>query len=245
MQTGLDRFFRCVRCYSRLTEQENGSLACEVCQAEYPTIGKVRVLTSKPDRLLRAQAGRVTGRKREIAKLRADLEETGGAGHSREVFARALQGYDRWQANLDLLEQLTQPVRDYLASQPPPGGPLDDFLLDSGWPSFRMLPYFYRDWTGTGEADFVTGLFSEAIQKYCGDSREGVAVLGCGACRLVYDLSGVFSTVFGVELAVDSLLLARALLDGVEVDLHFDSSLPPHSDRSGGRADQGAGTESR
>jgi SAM-dependent methyltransferase len=226
LKASRDLFYRCVRCSSSLVECEDKSLACDVCHAQYPIIGKVRGLTFKPNRLLRAQAGRVNERYREVAKLKSDLEETGGAGHSPEALSQALRGYDRWLADLDLLEQLMQPVRDYLVSQPPPGNPLDDFLLESGWPSFRMLPYFYRDWAGTAEATFVTDLFTRAIEKYCGDRRGGVAVLGCGAGRLAYDFSDLFPAVFGVELAVDSLLLAQALLDGAEVDLHFNFPYP-------------------
>lgn len=221
-----ERFFHCVRCYGNLTERAEADLACATCQAIYPSIGGIRVLVAKPYRLLRLQAGRVAEKKETTAGHRRRLAETQGDGHPPEAWSRALEGYDGWLANLDLLDRLLQPARDHLATQPAPASPLDDFLLESGWPSYDMLGYFYRDWSDTKEARLVTDLVTGALAKHGSGEREAIAVLGCGACRLVHDLSDLFPAVFGVELAVDSLLLARALLDGAQVNLHFNFPRP-------------------
>jgi len=84
-----------------------------------------------------------------------------------------------------------------------------------------MLGYFYRDWAKTAEARFLTDLFVSTIERFCGEARDDVAVLGCGAGRLLHDLAAAFPLVFGIDLSVDSLLLVNALLAGEEVDLHF------------------------
>jgi SAM-dependent methyltransferase len=51
-----------------------------------------------------------------------------------------------------------------------------------------------------------------------------VAVLGCGACGLLYEVSQSFSSAYGVDLSLLTLLLAKETLKGEEFDLHL--SLP-------------------
>lgn len=225
MPGSMDATYRCVRCHSPLVAQEGAGLSCPVCTADYPTVGGIKVLTLKPHRLIQAHVGRVPERRKELADQREKLSAR-GEGDSPQGWARALQGYDGLLANLEVVEQALQPAREYLASHPARKGLLDDFLLESAWPSFHMLGYFYRDWGGTDEARFVTDLFTGAVQRHGGGERDRVAVLGCGACRLVHDLGELFPTVYGVDLAFDSLLLARALLEGGELNLTFNFPRP-------------------
>jgi SAM-dependent methyltransferase len=91
-----------------------------------------------------------------------------------------------------------------------------------GWSLDQLVPYFYRDWAGTKEANRLGMLFTHAIEDYCGDLRHSVAVLGAGACGLLHRISGFFTSSFGVDLSVPALLLARRLMEGEELYLHLN-----------------------
>jgi SAM-dependent methyltransferase len=47
-------------------------------------------------------------------------------------------------------------------------------------------------------------------------------VLGCGACGLVQRVAELFPITFGVDLAIDTLLLSKKLLDGEHFTLHYN-----------------------
>jgi SAM-dependent methyltransferase len=217
-------FYRCVRCGGTLTSQEEGGvLACGTCAAAYPSVGGVKILTLHPDQLLQSYLRKVAAKRQDIESSKEEVANVDDARHSRTAIALALAGYEGELANLGLIERVLRPAEEYLAAQPRKTSLFGDFQLgDRGWPSFEMLGYFYRDWTPTDEAGFITRLVADAVRRHCGDRRESVAVLGCGAGRLVYDLAELFPAAFGLDLAVDSLLLAQALLDGAKIDLHFN-----------------------
>jgi len=220
--------YRCIRCFGSLNLQENESLACSVCKATYPSIKGVKVLATNPTRLLQLQADWLAERRKEIIRSKTGLLDEGvGGKHSPAATARAMESLEGRLANLDLLERVMAPARDHLAAQPRQRSLFDAFSLGGfGKSSFRMLGYFYRDWGGTEESRFLTDLLVGAVDRLGGDARASVAVLGCGAGRLVHELAELFPVVFGVDLSVDSLLLVDALLEGAGMDFHFSFPHP-------------------
>lgn len=216
-------FYRCIQCHGDLAPRAGGVLACGGCGATYPSVGGVRLFTSSQDHLLRSQLSRLAGKRAEITQAQASLAGEAGGTRHREALSIAHRGYAAQLANLDVLDRAMAPVEEYLAARGGRASLFDDIhLADAPWFSFDMLEYFYRDWGQTEEARFLTDLFAGAIGRYCGADRRSVAVLGCGAGRLVYDLAELFPVVFGLDLAVDCLLLAKRLLDGAEIELHFN-----------------------
>jgi SAM-dependent methyltransferase len=91
-----------------------------------------------------------------------------------------------------------------------------------GWPILNLLPYFYRGWYGTEDLRFLIDLFIGSIRERRKNKRDGIAVLGVCACGLIYEVAEFCDTVFGLDLSVEALLLAKRLLHGGEVALYFN-----------------------
>lgn len=217
-------YYRCVECDGGLLPAAGEMLACGVCRAEYPSLRGVDVLALDHRDLLESYVRGLGERRREVAGNKAKLAESAHEAYSGEALEVAHAGFDRQLANLGTVERALAPVEEYLAAHPRRPSLLGDFhIAERGWPSLTMLGYFYRDWAA--ERQELTEIFSRAAGRHC-DGGDSAAVLGCGACRLLYDLAELFPTVFGVDLAVDSLLLAGALLDGAEVEVSFSFPRP-------------------
>jgi SAM-dependent methyltransferase len=212
--------YRCVRCQSALQEAVQ-SLVCGVCRTTYPSIEGVKVLVANPGEQITACPRLLSDSRREIeGKLRAAIDANRDTSPA-EVLDRIEGAYRGLLANLDLIEEQIDPVNQYLKIARPRRAFYGDFL-GTGWPILNLLPYFYRDWYGTDEFRFLTRLFSRSINEHCGAGREAVGVLGCAACGLVYEVAEFFDRTIGVELGIDALFLARRLLEGGEVTLHFN-----------------------
>jgi SAM-dependent methyltransferase len=219
-------YYRCVECDGGLLPAAGEMLACGVCRAEYPSLRGVDVLALDHRDLLESYVRGLGDRRREVAGNQARLADSAHEAYSSEALAVARAGFDRQLANLGMVERALAPVEEYLAAHPRRPSLLGDFhLAERGWPSLTMLGYFYRDWGAAAERQELTEIFSRAAARH-GDGGDSAAVLGCGACRLVHDLAALFPTVFGVDLAVDSLLLAGALLDGAEMEVSFSFPRP-------------------
>lgn len=220
--------YRCVECDgAALAAAAGGMLVCGVCRAAYPAIGGVDVLALDHHDLLQSYVRGLAERHREVAANQAKLAAWAGATPAGEALALAHAGYDGQLANLRTVKRALAPVEEYLAAHPRRPSLLGDFrLADRGWPSLTMLGYFYVDWATGAERQELSEIFSRAVERHCAGRRDSAAVLGCGACRVVYDLAALFPTVFGVDLAVDSLLLAAALLDGASMEVRFSFPRP-------------------
>ena len=220
-------YYRCVECEGGLHPAAGDLLVCGVCSASYPSIRQVDVLALDHQDLLESYVRGLSDRRREIAGNQAKLAEYAPAAHSREALALAQAGFAGQLANLRTVEQAMAPVAEFLASHPRRPSLLGDFqIAERGWPSLTMLGYFYRDWDSAPGPQDLSAIFAGAIARHCDGPRDSAAVLGCGAGRLVYDLAESFPRVFGVDLAVDSLLLAGALLEGGEIEIHFSFPRP-------------------
>jgi SAM-dependent methyltransferase/uncharacterized protein YbaR (Trm112 family) len=215
--------YACVVCRGSVRPSPGGTLTCTVCARVYPPIGGIKVLVADPRRTLALRLRALAEQRSEVTASKARLADAALAGRSGEALSLAEQGLDGQLADLELIERTLAPASEFLSTHPQSPGPFTEFSPsdDGWWSTHKMFPYFYRDWGGTREARFLTGLFAAAVGEYCVDRRQSVAVLGCGACGLVYEMAELFPTVFGLDAAVDSLLLAKTLLDGGAIDLHF------------------------
>lgn len=211
--------YQCVRCNSGL-EQEQTGLTCATCGIFYPTINGVKVLVSDPDQLLRKHVEWVAERRKDLESLKA--KATSGfdeALYEPESLALVEQSYNGLLANLNVVEKQLEPVKQYLAKRNQPVRIFGE-LEGIGWPATEMTEYFYRDWSGNPPGKALDGLFTYAVDQFCAE-KESVAVLGSGAGGLLPKLRKVFPLTYGVDLAVDTLLLSKRLLDGGKVTLHF------------------------
>jgi SAM-dependent methyltransferase len=166
---------------------------------------------------------RLSEARNQVIGARARLANINNEKHSQEAISLAIGGCEGQLGNLKLIERVMKPVQEYLSFQSGRKSWLGNFYpVESGWPCLQMIGYFYRDWGNTEEARFLTDLFTDAIKDYCGDDRRSAAVLGCGACGLVYDMAELFSVVSGLDLSIDTLLLSKWLLDGGILNLQFN-----------------------
>jgi SAM-dependent methyltransferase len=213
-------FYRCLQCKCNISDRDDHDLICEVCDAVYPSVNGVHVFSLDAFELLRAQLTRFTQRRKEVEACRAKLADESVEGDQSEILLA--NGYDAQLANLRLIEELMKPVSQYLLTQSKRSVFDQLQLSDAGWESYQTLYFVYQDWGRTREREFLKRLFIDAVQQYCADAKDSVAILGCGSCGLVYELAEFFPVVFGLDLSVDILLLGKILLEGAQVDLHFN-----------------------
>ena len=217
-----DFSYQCVLCAGRL--QLNGAqFSCGVCGAAYPMIDGVNVFVLNPTGLLLVQSDQVAddpflANRHDEFKLKLEREDA-----SPESLSKLEGAFGVWMANEKVFRDRFAPAEEYLALHRGQEGPLALFTsYPSGFPLDRYVPYFYRDSSGTEEGSRVAALFREAIARHSRVDNERVAVLGCGACGLLYKLSDQFERSFGLDISVPNLLLAKHLLDGGETALEFN-----------------------
>ncbi len=214
--------YQCVRCNSGLEPHEQTGLRCATCGIFYPSIDGVRILVSNPNHLLRKHAEWLPERKKDIegrkTRAAAAFDEN---LHGKDTLDLVQKSLDGLLANVDLVEKQMEPVKQYLAGHPQPPSVFNE-LEGIGWPATEMMEYFYRDWSGAKEAEALDRLFIDAVERFCSE-KQSVAVLGCGAGGLLPKLRESFPLTYGVDLAVDTLLLAKRLIDGEKLTLHFTS----------------------
>lgn len=217
-------YYRCVECYSELHDDGGQAIECAVCGNSYPSIAEIKLMVSNPIDLMFSNAER-PGVLRQEAENRwkelLSVLEKSGADSSGEALSKLESGHKNQLANLDLIEEALVPVKEFLAGQPQGKSFLGGFL-GAGWPASDMFRYFYRDWHDTGEQKFLTRMFSGAIKEHCAADPNAMAVLGCGACGLLYSLSEFFPASFGVELSISTLLFAKKVLDGEAITTRFN-----------------------
>jgi SAM-dependent methyltransferase len=220
-------FYACVVCRGSVQRSPSGTLTCTVCARAYPPVGGIQLFVTDPTRALGLRLRALAEERRGLTASKARLTDAALAGRSREARSLAERGLDGQFANLELVERTMAPASEFLSTHPRRPSRFAEISPgdDGSWTSLKMLPYFFRDWSGTREFSLLAGLFGAAVDEYCVNRRQSVAVLGCGACGLVYEMAEFFPTVFGLDSAVDAMLLAKSLLDGGAIDLNFNFPL--------------------
>lgn len=220
-----DSVYRCVLCEGALYDDSALNQKCLDCGAGYPEIAGIKILTLSPQSLLLSHAQQVADRSLELQKRNDWLTRIEAEPLSGESRFRLRKDYESKWSNQELVKDFFAPVSEYLARRQSQIGFLE--LLTSyhtGWSFKMMLPWLYKDWCGTEEARFVTELLTNAVLDHTRDERDSIAVLGCGACGMLYHLSEFFTNSYGLDLSLLTLLFAKRLLDGGEFSLNL--SLP-------------------
>jgi SAM-dependent methyltransferase len=214
----------CVRCGGALVAHD-ATLECARCTGTYPVLGGIPLLLHRPAAALAVCRLSITA---DRASAEA-IEHQSRAALRRRPSALLRQRVERWRrgtlANLDLVQAHAGPLT------PQPGSDPDEDLgiLDwvacqaSGWSIHRLLPYFHQDWCGTPQFEEVRSLVVDAWRRH-GNGAGGIAVLGAGACGLVHALAKEAGPVYGVDLCLPALLLARTLLSGNALDVALEGA---------------------
>ncbi len=211
--------YRCVVCYNELDAAYSDIVTCEQCHGIYPVLDDISLFVPQPAPLLWAYIQEVKDTHNRVERITNLLTEY-SSKKANKLTDRAHQMIQGLSSNLDLMEQYCRPISSYLRNRQPQ----NDFLAwvsgQMGFPYDYMLPYFYQDWFGTPDFEEVKMLFCDAMRQHCPDG-ETVAVLGAGACGLLYAMSKHFRTSFGVDLSLPLLLTAKRLIDGNPITVHL------------------------
>ncbi|MGH8497995.1 MAG: class I SAM-dependent methyltransferase [Methylococcales bacterium] len=200
---------------------ENDTFVCMYCATEYPVLNAVPVLMTYPARKLFFWADTIEAEKRSVEYWREWL----GSDARRipvELIPRAGKMLDGMLTNLSLMEKHFALIDNYIRSHER----THDF---SSWffgytPAdgyIKMLPFFFQDWYASDDFTAVKNLISETLVEACGNPVEAIAVLGCGACGLLYHLADYARIAYGVDLGIPTLFAARQLINGQEMTFHL------------------------
>lgn len=222
-QDGLGRSLVCIESGRPLERSAPDELFCPVSGRKYPVLAGIPILTEYPDALIRRVGGAwssdialADSEKNELLRLQA----AGARNGYLERVTRQVQGRS---ANVELLKKYLAPIDDYLRAHP---GQLSGIaaLLQTqgiGWSLDAMLPYFAQDWSDSPDFKRVKTLLVDDLQRHAPD-RSRVAVLGAGACGIVRAAAESFDETYGIDLSLPTLLLARGVLAGDVLSLHFE-----------------------
>ena len=204
----------CIACHGELINSSENLRICSHCGKQYPSINGVDVfILPNAVSSLSGYVREIDDTKAEFTTISASLKKFEKAADSAltERIARTQNGMS---ANLKFLEAVYQPIIDFMQSHPCQDGGFASNTLKSGYTGGHMLPYFYQDWCGVTDYEAVKNLICQALTAHCQD-RDKVAVLGSGACGLLYSVADYFQLSYGVDLSLPALLMAKKLIEGV------------------------------
>lgn len=213
--------YRCVRCVSAL-EVSDAGLRCPRCAWTFPVVGGVPILAHRPDALLAAAQGSLDEAGSRLERTKSTLSTANAREWPDGLAERALRMVRGTEKNLEVLRAYMAPVARYLSDCPRrPASALDWITAHTGgWDAQAMLPYFYQDWRPTPAAREAAALIADTLVMDRPDAQ-AVAVLGAGACGVLHAVREHFDTVYGIDLSIPTILLAKGVLSGDAIVLHF------------------------
>lgn len=213
--------FKCVMCNGSLQGNDLNSFVCDTCGRQYPIINNIPILIARHNPALLSIGRYMEDQLTQLNNLKASLSKLDRVNHSDIDVDRMLEGM---QGNLYLMEQHCKPISDYLNNQKFKFGDIDWFFsMDPGRSFHYMLRYFYQDWYGTTQFNQVKNVVTDAISTYC-DDDETLAVLGSGACGLLYYLANNFTVSYGVDLAIPTLMTAQQFLNDEDITVYLEAA---------------------
>lgn len=214
------RDYCCINCMAFLLDNGAAELRCHSCGRSFPIVNDIPILTSRPHELLMVhlqefrQAQAAWNERREFLSERAKASTNCGRA---ERIGRMLHGVTQ---NLSLIETFIKPIEDYLSRNKHQASSLIDWALaqNVGSAPQTMLPFFYQDWSPTKDFEEAESLITGALLEHRPDD-ETIAILGAGACGIVYSSAKHFRLVYGVDLSTATLLIAQAVLQGTKIEV--------------------------
>lgn len=211
--------YRCLSCGLELQKSPT-DLVCRNCHKSYPIVAGIPVLTPRPEAMLRAFRERMQFRDSRSAP--SPVHQAG----SLEIASNANQRSRACsESNFQLTTQCLRPILDRPVETSSEILSLVDAVAnrDGGWPSAAMFPYFYQDWSGTAEFRRVKALIIDAMLAHRPDAQCAL-VLGSGAGGLVHALAEHCESVYGIDLSLPVLLIAKRILDGSSVSIGLEDA---------------------
>jgi len=213
--------FECAMCKGSLYHNKVESYVCDTCGREYPIINNIPILIARYEPALNSIEREIKDELNKIHKLKALLSKFDNDKHNKSETDKLLTGMER---NLQLMSRHCEPILDFLANKNFNFCSIDWFFSKNPGRSYHyMMSYFYQDWYGTKQFIKVKDQVIQALETYS-DDTETIAVLGCGACGLLYHLSNNFSNLYGIDLSIPTLMTAQQLLRGEDINFYMEGA---------------------
>lgn len=213
--------YQCIACQGTLINKSTSIRICSDCGNSYPLIDEISVFLL-PDSLSSLQGFimEMEEIKSSFANISHRLEEH--EQHSDDdMFANRIEMMKQGMAaNSQVLDRTCKSISSFLVDRPRKDNTLAWSSIKSGFTFHDMLPYFYQDWFGTPEFAKVKSLFSKTVAEHCKD-WESVAVLGAGACGLLYSVADDFQVSYGVDLSLPTFITAKNFIQGEPLAFHL------------------------
>jgi uncharacterized protein YbaR (Trm112 family)/SAM-dependent methyltransferase len=205
----IEQLCACPVCHARFAAADD-TLKCTGCHRNYPIVDGVPVLVAEPLRYLGAVARQyeqaIAGSEAMAKKIRLAMKEPEVAFRvpllERVAFGveRRIAFFRTQQAGVVArLKRDAQKKGAKAAQEEPKFGEVFDARYGPG-----ALNYLRMDWGGDPESEAglarIESVLLRQIEKYC-DRQDGVAVLGAGTGRFLFDLARTFPTAVGVDLS--------------------------------------------
>lgn len=216
--------YECIACRCALINDSPYIRLCPACKEIYPVINEVGIFLL-PDCFSSLQGFLI-----EMNEIKELFEKTDSAFwqyqqlNGIDIFSDRIETIKKGMVvNFQRLEEAYKPIADFMKNQLSDNVFLAKSSITSGFTLHDMLPYFYQDWFGTPDFYEVKKLFKRAVQAHCKD-RESLAVLGAGACGLLYNMADDFQVSYGVDLSLPTLLMAKEFMEGRNLTFHLQQS---------------------
>ncbi len=215
--------YKCVSCDSNDLHSDHTVFLCKNCGSRYPLIDHIPIFVPNPEAALSAYAVDLDGTKQRLRDINNIAEGALTKKKSPSEIRRIEQILSGTTSNIRFLDQQFSEILNCLRDKDIEGHLLSWASVQTGLSFHDMLIYFYQDWFGNKEFQKVTSFFCEAVENYSPD-RHSLAVLGAGACGLVYGMSRYFHNSYGVDLGLPALLAAKRLISGDPLTFHLEQA---------------------
>lgn len=210
--------YRCIKCTGSLSNADEQTLVCTICGNRYPVISGIPVFLLRPTPYLFSCVNVMQAEKARLQRLGEWVEQHRDAEPPHALTDRALRMIEGVSTNLRLMEQSLAPVARHIQPLHMSGGFSDWFFSYASGRTFEyMLRYFYQDWLEPDDFLEVKDLIVKLLVEENRVSLDSIAVLGCGACGLLYHIAPYAKTAYGLDLALATLMAAKSLLEGQDM----------------------------
>lgn len=216
--------YQCILCHGDLDDSSPSIVMCSDCGISYPIIDDINIfLLPDPFSSLQGFVMEMEETRHSFEKIIRNLDDFEQYYNAMDLSDRIAMTKNGLSGNTSFLEESCLPIMNFLQNLPSQDNTLAWSSVKSGFTFHDMLPYFYQDWSGMPDLSEVKALFNGTIARHCKD-RDSVAVLGAGACGLLYSVAERFRVSYAVDLSLPTLLTAKKLIEGEPLAFHLEKA---------------------
>lgn len=213
--------YYCVACHGSLIDESSNIQICTNCKRRYPSINGIDVFTL-PDAM--DLQGYILETKETIKQLESEIdcldESKNSPDYDKQLEKRIENAKKGMMGNIKVLKESYLPIIEFTQNQLFQANDFSSSVVKTNFSFNEMIPYFYQDWFGVPDYEKVKDLIYREITNHCHD-KESVAVLGAGACGLIYNVADYFKVSIAVDLSLPTLLTAKKFIEGTPLKFYL------------------------